>query len=396
MAQQKKRLIGRLIAFIIALIVAVSAFTIGVLQLGRRESGYYDVGMTAEGNVALYGSGIHLIYYADGNSSAIRQRLNEVQKVFTSILLHNYRLLDAHNTYEGYVNIASLNAQPGQPLALGEDLFAVLSDALSRQQQSGAYNLFSGPLHDEWRTLRYLEAPADFDPLVNAEEAALLAEITAAVNGRYALDLTLSAEDRTAALQVDPAYLQWAQAREIDSPLLDLNLLHDAYLVSLTARDLVQRGYTMGYLYAESGVSVTLEQTGEMAYSLYGYAGEPLVLGSVTLPSPSAFCQFSAFSLTNEPYNYYMIDNGQKTALRHPYVDVRSGGYNDVLMTAVLGAERSSLVDLAHHMIELNALPDQAAVEQYLAGLPQAVYAAYTLQADSPPVLYERNGQPPV
>lgn len=383
MAQEKKKITGRVIAFIIAVIAAISAFTIGIMQYAHRERGYYDVGVTTEGNAVLYDSGMHLIYYADGSSSVIRQSLSEVQKVYTDILLRYYRLLDARTVYDGITNIASLNAQPGQALAVEEDLFAVLSDALARHQQNVGFNLFSGALHAEWRALRYLDEPAGFDPLLNADEALLLSDIAAAVNGGYALSLELSAEARTAALHVDAGYAQWAQAQELDAPVLDLNLLHDAYLARLVARDLKQRGYTAGYLYTDSGVSIMLEQQGEMAYSLYGYADGPAVMGSVTLSSPSAFCQFTAFSPAGEKYGYYAVEDGGRVALRHAYVDARSGGFNDVLMSAALGAGADAVVDLACHLVALNALPDGAAVAAYVAALPEEIYAAYSLQSDA-------------
>ncbi len=389
---RNKKIIVRLVLFCAAFAIAVTAFTRGVLQIGHRDSGYQDVGFTLEGNAALYDSGLHLLYYAEGGSSAIRHTVNEVQKVFTDVTLRYYQLLDARDTYEGVANIASLNAAPGEALRLDPELLAVLADALERTERGEGYSLYAGALYGEWNTLLYLDDAAEFDPLLNPEEAERLSAIAGAANREGALALDISAENSAATLTVSPEYAAFARENEIDAPALDLNLLHDAYLLELVARELVRQGYTEGYLYTDSGCSMMLRAP-ESEYALVGLMGDQVgEIAALAMPAPSAFCQFTAFPASGEKYGYYAVGDDDRTYLRHPYADASTGGFRDVLLTAWLASETESPVELEYGAVILNAQPDRAAVDACLSALPENMFAACTLQADAERVLYARQG----
>ena len=367
-----KKLAWRLLGFIAAVIVAVYAFTNGVLQLGHKDSGYYDVGLTAEGSAVLFGSGAHLLHYAEGNSSDIRQELNAVQKGFSDALLRAYQLLDAEHTYPGMVNIASLNQAPGEKMQIAPALYAVLADASARMQRGEGYNLFAGALYHEWQTLRYLEEPQEADPQSSSDEAERLAAITEMVNQPGLITLDLS-EENAAALIISPEYAAFADELEVEGPTLDLNLLHDAYLLDMTAAVLENQGIT-GYLYTDSGCSIWLESD-DTRYTVYGADG---AAGTVKWPSPSAFCQFTAYPLQESAYGYYRVGE----TLRHPFVDPVLGAPREVLMTASLAGGRQDLTSLAYELAVLCMQADQAGVESRIAALPEDVFYAYLYQGE--------------
>ncbi len=384
---RNKKNVWRLVLFCIAVVTAIAAFTTGILQLGHRESGYQEVEPTAEGNAVLYESGVHLLYYAEGSSSEIRLKINEVQKIYTDILLRYYKMLDARKTYPEVINLASLNEQPGAALTVDEPLLRVLTDASEKAARGQGYQLFSGALHQEWRDLLYLEDASEFDPLNNTETAERIDSIAQMVNEQDAASLSFAGNQVT--LNVSEAYLNFARERELDAPVLDLNLLHDAYLLELVAEGLTLRGYTEGYLYSDSGCSIYLSGEGTLAYELYGYneAGVQAI-GTVTLPSPSSFCQFTAFSPANARYGYYAVEGEDGRRLRHPFFNGFTGGFEDVLLTASLAASEGRLVDLAYHAVVLNTLENAAAVKEYMTALPETVFAACTLQNDAAYQLY--------
>ena len=374
-----RKLLLRLLGFIAAVIVAVVAFTQGILHIGHKDPGYYDVGLTAEANAALYGAGAHLLVYAEGSSSEIRQLLTARQKTFSQALLAAYRLLDAEHTYDGVVNIASLNQQPGQSLAVDDALYQVLCDAQARYALGQGYTPFAGPLYREWQTLRYLNDPLAQDPSNNAQEAALLGNLTALIARPDAAALDLSVPGH-AMLTVSPAYAAFLADEELEGPVLDLSLLHDAWLLTLTARVLRDQGLA-GYLYTDSGCSLWLD-SGDTRYTLYGEAGDALAaIGTLAWASPSAYCQFTALPPDAEQPGYYSIDGLR----RHPLIDPRSGLPAGLVRTAAVAGDADSLVDIAYELAMLCLAEDQAA----LAGrLPQAAgFFAYTL-ADSPQTLY--------
>lgn len=368
-----------LIGFIAAAGLAVFSFTNGILQYGHRDPGYYDVGLTDQGNAVLYGSGTHLLYYAEGRSSEIRLELNRVQKIFSEVLLNAYKMLDSQNTYEEIPNIAALNQNPGQEIRIGEELFAVLSDALERSGKEQGYDLFAGALFHEWQTLLYLEEPSDFDPALNQDEAELLSAITETLLKPGMISLKLTAPD-TAALNISPEYQQFAEAREIEAPGLDLNLLHDAYLLQLTAKGLKAQGIRQGYLYSESGCSLWLD-AGERDFSLYGYDGTSAApAGTMRLQAPLAWCQLTAFPVTKEQKGYYRIAQGENSLMRHPFINSLTGEPGTVLEYAALSGGEDQIVDLAFMLAVLNSQQSPEDIEARMAALPDDISAVWSFR----------------
>ena len=379
----------RIIAFLIAVGIAIASFTIGIMQYVHRETGYYEVGYSNAANAEVYDSGVHLLYYAEGGSSFIRQHLNEVQRVFSDDLLQYYRLLSAEKTYEGLNNIAALNAAPEQALKVDAVLYAVLKDAYARHEMQEGYHLFSGVLHTEWQSLRYLEEPEQTDPLLNDDEAEFLKVLTSQLARKEQFSLEFDDNNSTVTLHISEEYRNWTEQNEIEAPVLDLNLLHDAYLLQLVAMRMTAQGYTDGYLYTESGISISLGKQGNMEYSLYAVGESGVETIAVTaLQQPAAFCSFTVVSPTEERYGYYKIELEGKPYYRHPYVNVKNGSFSNVLMTVALGGTSEQAVDLAYVMLVLNSLESAEAVAEYVSALPQEIISVYTLQNDTERILY--------
>lgn len=385
---KKRKTVVRLILFILAVVVAVGAFTAGILGLGHRESGYQDVEFTDQAKVEIYGSGLHLKYYAEGSSGEIRMKIKEVQNMYSQAALRAWRLTSADTETPGIVNLAWLNSHPGESGTLDPDLYRILEDALEKTARGEGYSLFAGPLHREWQDLRYLDEPQPFDPVMNENEAGRLARLTALVNDPASFSLALNAEDRTACLTVAPDAARTLSDLETDAPILDLNLLRDAYMLRIIARDLVSTGWTEGYLYTDSGLSVMLKAEGTAAYGIWYAAGDTAAeCGETTLPSPSAYCQWTAFHPEGKRYGYYAVQDGAAVRLRHPLTDARTGGFGDLAMTVSVGCSQEEIVEAAYRGAVLFFQRDREALRACTADWPEGLFLAFTLQ-DEPGVLY--------
>ena len=389
MAPGKKHIV-RLVLFLLALAFAVGSFTFGVMSFVHRESGWYEVNPTVEAAAVTYSSGIHLLYHVEGGSSAIRQELNAVQKAYSEILLRCHKMLDAKNEYDDVVSIAAIAAAEGEPVVIGEALYGVLCDALAKTDENLGYSMFDGALWREWETLLYLDEPAGFDPANNADEAERMAALAGAAGRRALFELTLSPEDGyTAAFSTAQAYREIEAEWEIDAPALDLNVLREAYLLQLTAREMTRQGLTKGYLYADSGLTALMDCENVFHFDLFGWAdGTPTGIGSLAANGPTVFCQFTAFSPAEEKYGRYAVETAKDTLLRHPLFDARTGGFHDVLMSAVLASDTRDAVDLAYEVIVLNALDSRGAVEARLAAADADTAAVWTWQDDTPKAVH--------
>jgi len=380
----------RLVLFVLALMFAVGSFTYGVVSLGHRDSGWYEVDATAEAKAVTYGSGVHLLYYAAGGSNAIRQTISAVQKAYSDSLARYVKMLDARNVYDDVTSVAAVSAAGGDAVVIGRELFEVLSDALAKTEEDRGYSLFAGALWREWETLLYLDEPQPFDPANSADEAArigALAEITAR---RALFELTLSeADGGTAAFSTGAAYRAFEAEQEIDAPALDLNAMHDAYLIELVARAMTRLGLTDGYLYTDSGLTVLLDAERAYPFDLYGCGGgESVRAGTLKADGLSAFCQYTAFPPAGERYGFYAVETERGVRLRHPRFDARTGAFHDVLLSVALASGTKDIVELAWQGLALNMLDSREEIDALLAADGEELAAVYALQAGNSRALH--------
>ena len=376
-----KHLPLRIIGFALAFIVAVSAFAVAVTSLGHKETGYYEITAPADDETPRYASGLSFLYYLEGSSSQIKRELTQLQTDYGSALKRSYMLLDAENRYEGLNNLASLNQSPGQALELDDRLFAVLQDAAARSARQEGYSLYAGPLYAEWNSILWAFEPRDYDPLFNEEEAGRLQALAEAVNSPGAIQLTVTDEEkRMLRLDVAPDTLALLREKERETVILDLNLLHDAYLLRLTAEILAQQGYTRGYLSTDSGLTLSLSGHSGGAYALYGLngAGEILPAATAEAAPGSACSQLRAFPYEEGEIGYYSVESGGRSYLRHPNVPA-AGEYANALLSSAVLSEYGDVVEACYQNLVLFSLPDGAAVEQTVAA--RGLNAAWTLQS---------------
>ncbi|MBQ3706011.1 MAG: hypothetical protein II888_06105 [Clostridia bacterium] len=342
----------RLILFLCFVLLAVFSFTWGIIQLGHRESGYQTIETDDAYGDILFRSGLTLRYWAEGSSAEIRDLTERVSRVYSDSLYANFRLLDPDQTYDGIINLASLNAAPGEVLPISDRLAEVLSNAREKTSANIGYSFLAGPLLREWRTLLYLEDPEPFDPLNNPEEADRLRAITEALQAAGTASLTLSRSDfassgasvlpqpddsssglpassshgasssaaasqMTACLQVSRELKDLMASLELSAPVLDLGLLHDAYLIDLVAEDLLAAGFDQGVLYSRSGLTRCL-RPGE---TLSVIPDDSHPEHALSAPAPASAVRFSASEKWDQGYGAYTVGE----TLRHAWIDVRTG-----------------------------------------------------------------------
>lgn len=368
MFKEKKNVV-RLVLFLLAAGLAVYAFTSGVAQLGHRESGYQTIDYKNTHGDVLYKSGLTLLYWAEGDSAHIRELTADVREVYSDSLWRNLMMLDAREIYEGVVNLAMLNSSPGEPVVLPAALALVLRDALEKTEKNEGYSLLAGVMYDEWQTLLYLEDAAEADPSVNADQAArlqALAARTAAEDGP-ALELKTNADGTvTACLHIPEDYAGMLSGMETDAPVLDLNLMHDAYLMDLVAEDLRSAGYTDAVLYSKSGLCLMLRPDEYLQVYLRAEDKEPVL----SARGPAASVRFAAGECLSDGYGAYTL-NGLK---RHYWFDARTGGFRNLVDTAAMTGPPEAAA-LAWELIRLNCSEDPEQVKQ-----PEGIRCEWTPQ----------------
>lgn len=342
----------RVVAFVLALIVGITAFGVGIRQIANREPGYYEITAVRDETAPLYSNGISLYCYFGGESSAIKEKLQASEALYSEALGRIYRLLDPRETYDGYVNLATLNQHPGETMALPEELFFALTDALERTEGQ-AYSVLNGAMRDLWQELLYLEEPETFDPLCNEEQRARFQAVFDALTVPDAIRLqVVDAAAHTVRLEVSDALAAVLEKYEVEGPLLDLGSLREAYILQYVRDRLVAAGFLRGYLKTQRGLSLMLPETEEGKQLLSGYVdGTSQDAAYVSLNDGAACCALRAFSV-GDP-GYYVVDG----VLRHPNL----GDVGDIarqLLTVWIVSPTGDVVDAAVKAAVLFQTPD--------------------------------------
>lgn len=296
----------RLAGFILALVVAVGAFSVGIASIGNKEPGYYEIEAPTAEEAPLYAEGIELTYYFTGSSNEIKAQITAVTEAYGAALLRAYKLLDPVNTYDGFANLAALSASPGQEITVGDELCTVLADAWERTQRGEGYDLFAGALVREWEAILASSDAQQLDPLADesmAQRIRALAEETAKP-GQFAL----SAADGVVKVTIAEEYLDFLRENEYETAVLNTSVLREAYLLSLVRNALEAQGYTNGFLVTDGGLTLSLSGHETGAFCLYTMDDGEAVQAATNLVTANAACSLRrSFPLVEGEMMYYTL-----------------------------------------------------------------------------------------
>lgn len=375
--------------FLAFAVLAVAAITYGITSYAQKEPGYYQAEPDAQTKTVAYDSGVVYYGYAGGSSDEVKHYLNGMNAAYSASLLRAYKELDAENTYDGFTNIATLNQHIGEELQISGELMNVLRDALAKTRDGKGYNVFSGALHAQWRTLLYLDSPDEFDPAADVFEAQRMADIAAMTADLSHFNLEIvDAEKHIVRLTVDEAYQTFAQNMEISAPALDLNVLRKAYLLQWVAADMAAQGYADGYLATDDGLSMVLN-AGDMQHSLAGLSkGKAMVAATMPAEKNSVCCQMTAYPLTDRRYGYYTFMQDGATYMRHPWVNAQTGESGQLLLSAGLLARDMKPVDGLYCLITMTGAATEAEAQRMLRAACPAGGTAFYTAPEAPDTLF--------
>lgn len=374
----------RVVLFIVAVAVAVGAFSYGITSLGRKESGYQLIEAATDADAPFYNREISFSYYLEGSSGAIKKATKELSAAYTPMLAAAYKELDPSTEYSGSVSIGAINNHLGEEVGVSAALYSVLKDAYARTLEGRNFNMFAGALYDEWRSVLILDDPVGFDPSTNdlmAERFALIAEEVSNLDN-FKLEF-LDDERHIVRFGVSSHYADFCEEMEITAGALDLNVLTNAYRLEMLVSSLEGLGFVDGYLLSQDGLAVTLSGCRRQGYALYGYdwsmgaSGESdvssgdgeEVLGSVVergvffVEGASSKAFMSAFAFGGY---YNAVVDGR---LRHLFFDVSTGDIHDVVMSCTIVSADGNIVDDMADIAYLCSLPSKVEVLSEVSSL---------------------------
>ena len=234
-----KHVVPRIIAFCIAITIAIAGITIAVALWLRQPEGLHTVDAAADGGVPLYAADIKFVYYFTGGSNEIRAAKNAASAHYSAALLRACKLLDPQNEFAGFVNLATINKNPGQEYEVSGELYDVLKSAYGLTQERQGFNMFAGPLYRAWEDILVLNEPQEADPLFNEDQEALIAEFSAVLNDLSNFTLTFNDASRKVRFTYSEAVRKLLDDWDVTDGVIDTGILHDAYELKLVASFLI-------------------------------------------------------------------------------------------------------------------------------------------------------------
>ncbi len=372
----------------VAFVVAVAAFTIGVVSIGKKTPGYQTIEAKVDADTILANKTVVFKYWLDGSTNEIKRGIRGLEAAYTPILLTIYKELDPQKTYSGVVNLASLNQNQGQELTVSAQLYEVLRDAYRRTLEKKDFNMFAGALYGEWQSILILDDPFYFDPLITRSQADRIDEIVKAVSdlNNFKLEFLDDAK-HTVRFSVSDYYRQLCCDYEIEAPALDLNVLRDAYMIRCMASSLAAAGYTEGYLATSEGLVLNMRKSSSLGYELHTLEkGNDTVYATLDVQGAFSGSTITAFGM-GTPYHYvlragYSEGKTETDLYRNRYFNVRTGGFSDILMSLTVINPDPDIVDTACLALQLNNLTTEADVKKLAASLEKSgMIVSYILQS---------------
>lgn len=360
----------RVIGFALAALVGVGAIGYGISAIGHKDPGYYEIEAAASEEATPYANGISFLYYFEGEGNEIKTKMNELKDLYSAALLRSYQLLDSENTYEGYVNLASLNEGLGQEMQVSEELFQILTDAWNKTQEQRGFNLFAGALFQEWNSILSLDDISEFDPATSPETASRIQALAEKTRELDYFDLRIvDSKTYTVQINVSQEYLDFLEQNEYDGSVISLNLLSDAYRLDLVRDELEARGFTNGYLYTDSGLTLSLSGHDGGAYAMYSFDGEQVAQSAAIDAGANSVCSYlRVFPLEENEIMYHIVPGDSGVRYYHPCFVTATGAFANVLSASCTVRYDGDVVESCYENLILFNLDSREAVLEAASG----------------------------
>ncbi len=315
-----KHLAPRIVAAALLLLIGAGALAYAFGAFMSGEDGWREIEVSTT-NELTCGSDFVFTYNIGASGASASAEARAVTALYTQAATHAYRVFDTVQSWEGVGNLYDVNHHPNEAVEVDPILYA----AFSLLEEHGSRALYLGPVYAVYQSLFFCQddaSAANFDPFVNGEMAAYVAEGAAFARDAGAVELELLGNDRVR-LNVSADYLAWAEYNETED-FLDFFWLRNAFVADYLADTLTEGGYTYGALSSCDGYVRTLDGSGtSYSLNLFDRADTLLQAGTLNYTGPAALVTLRAYPTGGKGLSlYYQWENG---GVRTPFVDLSDG-----------------------------------------------------------------------
>ena len=233
----------RLIALVVVLAIAFTAFGVALREIFTTEPGWKAIECYTE--EIAYSADISLQYYLGGQDVNATSQERSLNAVYGEAMADAYRIFNSEVLEDDNYNIPYLNAHPNEVVTVDPALYA----AFELLEDAGARYCYMAPINVEYKAVflsqNDVEA-AGYDPMKDADLADDIRETASVIADPNMVKLELLGNNQVC-LKASEEYLAFAENNGIEG-ILDLGWMTHAFVVDYVADCLIEAGHTSGYL----------------------------------------------------------------------------------------------------------------------------------------------------
>lgn len=296
----------RIVLFILALLIAIGAFTYALTALLRVPSGWMQIEAAAtEISVAPE---LSFYYYVGSDGRDAKAEKNAVTNAYTEACVNAYKMFDTVTDNQN--NVCAVNIKVNETVTVD----AALYRAFKTVADYDARLLFMAPIYERRSNIFFSAddfGAQQFDPNFSMQEKTFYDEILEFVNSSADISLDIL-EQNSVRLNVSARYLAYAKESGIKS-FVDFFHMKNAFIVDYIVGALTEKGYNVGFISSIDGFTRTL--SGEMAdnsITLFDKVGDsPYACAAVTLKQSFAGVNLHGFKIRAGEQYYYKYSDGR-------------------------------------------------------------------------------------
>lgn len=290
----------RIILLIVFLVIAIVAFGIGIYSVLDTEPGW-EVVECASAEVNCSSEFVFSYCYGqtEENPSVEMKRLSNL---YSQLATDAWRIFNT--------DVWALSQQLNTPVEVDPALY----NALALMERYDSRYLFMAPVYAEYDHMFTAQSDveaADYDPAQNPQQADYLAELASYAADPNMVDIQLMGDNQVI-LEVALEYLEFARQEDI-TRFADFGWMTNAFIADYLADQLIQAGFTNGFLASYDGFTRNLDNRGEQFnLNLFNRRDMGIYLaGAMQYDRPISIVSLRDYPISQQDqYHYYAFQSG--------------------------------------------------------------------------------------
>ncbi len=353
-----KRIVLRIALFVIAIIIAVVSFGIGISQCTNQykiPTGLYDFNFSDDLNDETYhelNKRLNLVYYLDDSSPSSTN--NKYQTIKDFVLEKAKYFFDLFYSFQDHdlVGMNYINAHPNEDIQIDELLYNSLKDAYSKSNSN--YSIFGGLLTTYYEScFTYFKKNNDYlnnDTIKNDLDN--IKEIYQDVDNNFSLTFKDNNIINFSYSSKVSSFLTSIEDQSEEVRVLDFNILFNSYFLDYMKSQMKENNYLKGYFYTPNGEMSFIGNlfSSDNEINIYDIKDNKVTpVGTIKNRGEVNVSSFRTFSINDSDASYFnTFTYNENTYTRNLLLSINTCACNEVVNTSFMASSSLSLVDLTY------------------------------------------------